>query len=56
MYIDSEDKLGYSRDGKMYFYDYLIATLISKFINIYSTCLGTISLSNSDKYTLFDYN
>ena len=29
MHIDSEDKLGYSRGGKMYFYDYLTSTLIS---------------------------
>ena len=56
MYIDSEDKLGYSRGGKMYFYDYLTANLISKFIKIYSLWLGTISLSNSDQYTYFDYN
>ena len=56
MYIDSEDKLGYSGDGKMYFYDYFTPALISKFINIYSIWLGTISLSNSDYYRYFDYN
>ena len=44
MHIDSEDKLGYSRGGKIYFYDYLTPTLISRFIIIYSTCLGTILL------------
>ena len=56
MYIDSENKLGYSRGGNIYFYDYLTSTLISKLMNIYSICLGTISLSNSDEYTFFDYN
>ena len=56
MYIDSEDKLGYSRDGKMYFYDYFTPALISTFINIYSIWLGTISLSNGDYYKYFDYD
>ena len=34
VYIDSVNKIGFSRGGKMYFYNYLTATLISNFINI----------------------